>query len=316
MPGAMDEKLLVGSKVVLADGVVGLTLRDPSGDELPTWQPGAHVDLELPDGQVRQYSLCGDPADRHEWRIAVLREPAGRGGSEYIHDSLDEGALLTVRGLRNHFPLVESARYLFIAGGIGITPLLPMVAAVESAGADWRLLYGGRARASMAFLSELAVYGDKVVVAPQDEVGLLDIAGWLGEQRTDTRVYCCGPEGLLDAVETIAAGWPAGSLQVERFHPTDESAAPGTGFEVELAGSGLTLQVPPDKSVLDVLEEAGVEVLWSCREGTCGTCETGVLEGVPDHRDSLLTKAERETTTDYMYVCVSRARTSRLVLEL
>ena len=294
---------------------MALCLRRPDGGELPPWDPGAHVGLTLPNGIVRQYSLCGDPADRLSWRIAVLREPDGTGGSRFVHDQLAAGDLVLADGPRNNFPLTASRRYLFIAGGIGITPILPMVAAAEAAGAEWRLLYGGRSRASMAFLGELARYGDKVVVRPQDETGLLDLAAWLAGPRADTPVYCCGPEPLLAAVRERCGNLPPGTLRTEHFRPVESGEdAPRTSFEIELALSGKTLLVPQDKSVLEVLEEAGVDILSSCREGTCGTCETVVLDGVPDHRDSLLTEEER-TTADVMYVCVSRSKTQRLVLE-
>lgn len=294
---------------------MALCLRRPDGGELPRWDPGAHIGVTLPNGITRQYSLCGDPADRLSWRVAVLREPDGGGGSLFVHDHLTAGETVLVGDLRNNFPLVPSPQYLFIAGGIGITPVLPMVAAAEAAGVDWRLLYGGRSRASMAFLGELARYGSKVVIAPQDEAGLLDLASWLAVPHADTQIYCCGPEPLLEAVRDRCAAWPPGALHTERFRPVAAAAAaPMTSFEVELALSGKTLRVPSDKSVLEVLEEAGVDILSSCREGTCGTCETVVLDGLPDHRDSLLSEEEK-ASADVMYVCVSRSRTPRLVLE-
>ena len=308
---------VVTEKSMLSSAVVGLTLRDATGCELPAWQPGSHIDVELPGGVIRQYSLCGDPADRFTWRIGVLREPEGRGGSKYIHDTLVAGATLRVRGLRNHFPLISSSRYLLIAGGIGITPMLPMVAELNESDAQWRLLYGGRTRESMAFLPELEEYGENVVIAAQDEVGLLDLQSWVAEPCERTRIYCCGPEPLLSAVEALTSGWPHDALQIERFHSVALGQSESNdSFEVELAVSGITLTIPPDKSVLEVLEEEGLGILSSCREGTCGTCETSVLEGIPDHRDSLLTKAERDSTTDFMYVCVSRSRSARLVLDL
>jgi ferredoxin-NADP reductase len=226
------------------------------------------------------------------------------------------GDRVHVRGPRNNFPLVGSPRYLFVAGGIGITPLLPMIRAAEAAGADWRLVYGGRRRASMAFLDELAGYGDRVSVRPQDETGLLDLDALLGTPQPDTLVYCCGPEPLLAAVEQRCAGWPRGALHVERFAPRPQAEpARAVAFDVVLAQSGRTLTVPPDRSILSVLEQAGVGVLSSCAEGTCGTCETTVLEGVPEHRDSVLDEQERERN-DCMMICVSRACSDRLVLDL
>lgn len=312
-----ETEVVVAGRERAADGVVRLTLRRPGGGPLPAWAPGAHVDLLLDGGLVRQYSLCGSPQERTAWRIAVLREPDGRGGSAYVHDRLTVGTRLRVRGPRNNFPLRPAERYLFIAGGIGITPLLPMIEAAERAGARWRLLYGGRTRASMAFLGELADYGGAVSVRPQDEAGLLDLDAFLAEPDVRTLVYCCGPEPLLAAVEErCGSGWPAGALQVERFHPreaagTTEDAA----FEVVLARSGRALTVPAGGSVLEAIRSAGVEVLYSCTEGTCGTCETDVLEGEPDHRDSVLTDEER-AGGETMMICVSRSRGPRLVLDL
>jgi ferredoxin-NADP reductase len=305
----MTLELLVDRKEKLADGVVRLTLRAPGSEPLPPWEPGAHIDVVLP-GSVRQYSLCGDPGDRSAYQVAVLREPDGRGGSAYVHDSLLAGDLLRVDGPRNHFALVDAERYLFIAGGIGITPILPMLDQVTAAGRDWQLVYGGRTRGSMAFTEELSRHGGRVLFRPQDEHGLLDLPTLLAAARPGTAVYCCGPEPLLAAVEALG---PA-DLHVERFTARlDEGAR--TAFEVELAGSGRVLPVPADRSILEVVEEAGVTVLSSCREGTCGTCETGVLGGTPDHRDSVLTADER-LENEVMMLCVSRACSPRLVLDL
>ncbi len=312
-----EQALRVDRRTTGAEGVVVLDLRDPAGAELPAWEPGAHVDLVLADGLVRQYSLCGDPADRTLWRVAVLREPEGRGGSVHVHEQLVEGATVGVRGPRNHFPLAEAPRYLFVAGGIGITPILPMLRATEAAGREWELHYGGRSRRSMAFLEALEdATGERITLHPQDEVGLIDLDRLLGVPRPDTLVYCCGPEPLLAAVEARCAAWPEGALHVERFTPRDAGEpVRSDAFEVELATTGEVLTVPPEKSVLQVLEEAGVDVLSSCTEGTCGTCETGVLGGEVDHRDSLLTPAE-QAANDTMFVCVSRAAGPRLVLDL
>ncbi|MDQ0773224.1 ferredoxin-NADP reductase [Streptomyces aurantiacus] len=319
-----EAELVVDRRHLAADGVLALTLRHPLGEELPVWEPGAHIDVVLGPGLERQYSLCGDPADRHTWRVAVLREPDGRGGSAHVHGQLAAGGKVRVRGPRNHFALRPSPRYLFVAGGIGITPILPMLAAAEAAGARWTLLYGGRTRDSMAFTEELKRYGDRVRLAPQDESGLLDLDSLLDTPRPDTLVYCCGPGPLLDAVEERCARWPAGSLHVERFQPkvqeageTGEAGEAGadTAFEVVLERSGHTLTVPADVSVLDTVRAAGVEVLFSCTEGTCGTCETDVLDGTPDHRDSVLTDEERGAG-ETMLICVSRCHGKRLVLDL
>ncbi|MGW7689564.1 PDR/VanB family oxidoreductase [Streptomyces asiaticus] len=318
--GEYEDTLLVARREEVASDVVALTLRHPAGRDLPAWEPGAHLDLVLDAGPTRQYSLCGDPADRASWRIAVLRAPAGRGGSAQVHDTLTEGSSVRVRGPRNHFALRPAARYLFIAGGIGITPLLPMTAAAEAAGADWRLLYGGRTRASMAFADELAsAYGDKVRLVPQDEEGLLDLAPYLtAPAGPGTLVYCCGPEPLLQVAEAACRDWPEGSLRTERFQPRTDDAGTESGsraFELVLTRSGLTLTVEPERSVLRTVEAAGVPVLYSCEEGTCGTCETDVVEGEVDHHDSVLTDEER-ASGETMMICVSRCLGPRLVLDL
>jgi ferredoxin-NADP reductase len=305
----MTDELVVRSKEIIADGVVGLTLCRPDGNALPRWEPGAHLDLLLPNGLVRQYSLCGDPADRSVFELAVLREPNGRGGSRYLHERLSAGDRLSIRGPRNNFGLVEAKGYLFIAGGIGITPILPMLASVHP---DWRLVYGGRTRASMAFAEALCRrYGERVSVLPQDETGLLPLDSLLARPDPGTAVYCCGPEPLLAAAEVRC---PPEALHLERFTPVPDTGPRGA-FEVELARSGTTIPVPENRSILESIEDAGIPVLSSCREGTCGTCETEVLDGVPDHRDSLLTPAEREAG-EVMMICVSRARGGRLVLDL
>ncbi|MFF1308702.1 PDR/VanB family oxidoreductase [Streptomyces sp. NPDC058307] len=312
MSDAYEAELVVDRRDPAADGVLALTLRHPLGEQLPPWEPGAHIDVVLGPGLERQYSLCGDPADRTAWRIAVLREPAGRGGSAHVHEQLRQGHKVRVRGPRNHFALRPAPRYRFIAGGIGITPILPMLAAAEAEGAEWTLLYGGRTRQSMAFTEELGRYGDRVTVAPQDETGLLDLASVLDGVPEGTLVYCCGPGPLLDAVE---ARCPAGLLHVERFTPKAQLEGENTEFEVELAQTGTTVTVPADVSVLDAVRASGVEVLFSCTEGTCGTCETDVLDGTPDHRDSVLTDEEREAG-ETMMICVSRCRGKKLVLDL
>jgi ferredoxin-NADP reductase len=310
--------LVIESADVVADDVVSLVLVDPDGDALPPWTPGAHVDLILDGDLIRQYSLCSDPSDSRVIRLGILKAPESRGGSALVHERLTKGSTVRVRGPRNHFSLVASPRYIFIGGGIGITPMLPMVAAAEAAGADWHLWYGGRSRSSMAFVDELERYAGKVTVVPQDEAGMLDLAEVLGDPRDDTLVYVCGPEGLLSAVEaTCEAGWPAGALHLERF-AAKEAEKPAGGersFELVLASSGVTLTVPPDRSIFDTVQDAGISVLGSCHEGVCGTCEQVVLEGEVDHRDSVLNETER-AANDAMMVCVSRCFSDRLVLDL
>jgi ferredoxin-NADP reductase len=310
--------LVITNTEVVADAVKVLTLADPLGGALPRWTAGAHIDLELTPSLVRQYSLCGDPEDEARWQVAVLRDPNSRGGSEFVHRSLAGGAMVDVRGPRNGFPLVDADHYLFVAGGIGITPILPMIRSVGAAGRDWQLHYGARRLDTMAFREDLVRHGDRVRLYPEETHGLMPIGSLLSPSRADTAVYCCGPEALLRAVEDGCAPWPHAALHVERFHAgpgaaeSDRSAEP---FEVHLQQSQRTLVVPPGKTILEVVEEAGVEVLSSCRTGTCGTCEIDVLDGVPDHRDSILTEAERESG-DVIIICSSRSCSARLVLDL
>ena len=311
-----DIDMEVARRDDVADGVVRLTLQPVDRRPLPGWEPGAHLDLQLGDDLVRQYSLCGDPGDREAYQVAVLREQSGRGGSAHVHDVLVTGSALRVRGPRNNFALAEAQRYLFVAGGIGITPILPMVAAAEKDGADWRLVYGGRSRGSMAFAGDLVErYGDRVEIVPQDEHGVLDLDRLLGAPQDDVLVYCCGPEPLLAAVEQRCARWPSGALHLERFSPKDLGEPESTGsFEVEFARSGVTTTVPAGVSIVDAAAEAGVDIDTSCREGTCGTCESDVLEGVPEHRDSVLTP-EEQAANDVMFPCVSRCLSKRIVLD-
>jgi ferredoxin-NADP reductase len=309
--------VVLEGKETVADGVIRLALRHPGGQPLPVWEPGGHLDLVLTRELTRQYSLCGDPQDSSMFQVAVLREESGRGGSRYIHDTLAEGQQVHVRGPRNHFPLVEAKRFLFIAGGIGITPILPMIAQVAASEAEWKLVYGGRKRSAMAFRGEIEQrYPEQIDICPEDECGLLDLPRLLAEPDEDTAVYCCGPEALLSAVEQHCTHWPSGALHVERFAPkADADDAPRAVFQVELAKTGTVLEIPEGRSILDVIEESGVQVLSSCQEGTCGTCETTVLSGKPDHRDSVLTDEEKETG-DTMMICVSRSCSPRLVLDL
>ncbi|MFF7357321.1 PDR/VanB family oxidoreductase [Streptomyces filipinensis] len=311
-------EVMVGERGELAAGVVGLELVAADGGALPAAPAGAHIDLVLPSGLVRQYSLCARDDRPGTWRIAVLREAGGRGGSAELHDKVVEGMRLRAAGPRNRFPLLPADDLLFIAGGIGITPLLPMLAQAERDKSRWRLAYGGRTRASMAFLPELAAYGERVTVHPQDECGLLDIDALLSPAPAGARVYCCGPEPLLAAVRERCAALPRLTLHTERFAAAAPAAAPagaGAGFEAVLKRSGTSVLVPAGTSVLRAVRAAGVAVLASCEEGTCGTCETTVLEGAVEHRDSLLTEQER-AAGDLMLICVSRSLGPRLVLDL
>jgi ferredoxin-NADP reductase len=309
-------RVLVDRKDAVAEGVVSVILRDVTGATLPAWSPGAHIDLVIDGIPTRQYSLCGDPADLSTYRLGILREVAGGGGSRYVHDILRAGDEVEIQGPRNHFRFVPAPRYRFVAGGIGITPILPMIAAADAAGARWQLVYGGRQRSSMAFIDEVERYGVRVSVRPHDETGLLDLDDILGTPEDDLLIYACGPEPMLVAIEERMTASPPRVLHVERFAPKQltepERAA---AFEVVLAQSGRTLVVPPGRSILSVVEEAGIPVLSSCAHGTCGTCETAVLEGIPEHRDSVLSPDE-QAANDCMMICISRAVSDRLVLNL
>ncbi|WP_328940652.1 PDR/VanB family oxidoreductase [Streptomyces sp. NBC_00250] len=295
-----------------AEGVLSVELTHPDGKPLPAWTPGAHIDVHV-GGQIRQYSLCGDPHDQGAYRIGVLNEPSSRGGSRHVHTKLRPGQSVTVSAPRNHFALEDAGSYVFVAGGIGITPLLAMAREAARRGVEWRMVYGGRSRASMAFTSELALLGGEVTLVPQDELGHIDLDAVLTRLPDGALVYSCGPEPLLAAVEERA---PEGRLRLERFAaPTVERAGDDEEFEVECRTSGLTLRVDANTSILEAAESAGIGVESSCRDGICGSCETRVLDGTPDHRDFLLSDAER-TAGATMMICVSRCASGRLVLDL
>ncbi|NJP88508.1 oxidoreductase [Nonomuraea sp. FMUSA5-5] len=290
-----------------AEDVVALILRGAHGPLAP-WEPGAHVDLALPNWLTRQYSLCGDPRDRERYRIAVRHERLSRGGSDYIHRYLRPGRTLEVSLPRNTFPLVPAPSYLFLAGGIGITAILPMLRAAADAGASCSLVYAGHTYASMPFAGELrAAYGDRVTVVATGHDGRPDLAALAAGLDPETVVYCCGPTSLLDACEAV---FPAERLHVERFRPRPRTFGPDTAFDVVCARSGRTVPVPAGESLLNALTHAGLPVPAGCREGVCGSCEVTVLEGEPEHRDDVGAAPGR------MYACVSRSRSARLVLDL
>jgi ferredoxin-NADP reductase len=315
-------ELVVHQVTLEADAVVSLTLSRADRGELAPWDPGSHIDVVLPSGLVRQYSLCGDLGDRRSYRIAVLRERESRGGSREIHESALVGRSLAVRGPRNRFRLVEAERYVFVAGGIGVTPILPMLQLVEAEGRPWSLTYGGRERSHMAFLDELARHGASIEIVPENECGLPDLERIVA--RADgAAIYACGPPAMLAALEQCCANeGRLHALHLERFTANgeapsalgDTSAAFGT-FEVELRRSGAVITVPADRSLLRCVREVVPTVLFSCEEGYCGTCETRVLDGTPDHRDSVLSDEERAANTTMM-ICVGRAHSARLVLDL
>lgn len=297
-----------------ADGVVALTLAASCGGELPRWAPGAHIDVAARPGLVRQYSLCGRPERRDRYTIAVRVDPSGAGGSVAVGAACP-GDRLQVSAPRNNFELVRADSYLFIAGGIGITPLLPMIAQIDDSGAPWRMVYAGRTRESMPFTDVLLGRSTgSVVIHSDDESGSIDMSDVLERRSPSAQIYCCGPEGLINAVEGALEPSARGHLHVERFRPSPLEHAADAQFVVELARSGISLTVPADVSILDTLHTYGVDVPFSCREGTCGTCETAVLSGDVDHRDSVLSQAERDTN-EFMMLCVSRAAGDRLVLD-
>ena len=297
-----------------ADDVLSIELVDPEGGWLPEWTPGAHIDLGMPD-EIRQYSLCGDPADRTRYLVAVLREPDSRGGSAYLHNQARPGEIIEVGGPRNHFQLSPAKDYLFIAGGIGITPILPMIRHAEQEQIPWRLMYGGRRRSSMAFTRELARYGDRVLLQAEDEAGRLDAPAFLADPHEGTKVFCCGPTGLIEAVESGCQDWPTGALNIERFVAKDLSDLESKPVHVTCAQSGLEVDVPASRSILEALEDVGLNIANACREGVCGSCEVRVLSGVPAHRDSYRNADELDDTSS-LATCVSRACTSELVLDI
>jgi tetrachlorobenzoquinone reductase len=297
-----------------APGAVSLDLVSPDGAALPPFEPGAHLDLHIQGAPVRQYSLCGDPDESATWRIAV-REVAGGRVSGLIHRALRPGALVEAEGPRNNFALLPSPRYLFIAGGIGITPILPMLRAATRAGAPWTLLFCTRREAEAPFLAEARALGE-VVVCASAEGTRLDVAARLAAVQPDTLVYCCGPEGLMTAVEAASAHWPEGRVRFEWFAARSRPEGEGAGgFELVCAQSGRTIMVDAATSVLQALRDAGLDRPSSCEQGVCGTCECRVLEGEVDHRDSILSASER-AANDVMMTCVSRARGARLVLDI
>jgi ferredoxin-NADP reductase len=308
-------QLEVADKRTEAEGVVSLILRSVDGSPLPPWTPGAHVDVLLGADIVRQYSLCGEVGDGAYWRLGVLREPNSRGGSSRVHEAVQPGQRLTVRGPRNNFSLEEADQYHFVAGGIGITPILPMVRQAALMGKPWKLLYGGRSRDSMAFLEELEqIDGGELLIRPQDEYGLLDLDAYLGTPEPGTLIYCCGPAPLLDAITEKCESWPAGSLHIERFVASTRTSSEDP-FVVELARSGARITIPRYESMLDVLEQHGYDITNSCRAGICGTCLTGVIAGEPEHNDDVLSDEER-ASNKVMLPCVSRSKTDVIVIDL
>jgi ferredoxin-NADP reductase len=313
--------LVVADRRVVAhdQDVIALTFTAPGGGTLPRWHPGAHIDVHLPSGRVRQYSLCGDPGITDSYRIAVRRIPTGGGGSIELHDELAVGATITTGGPRNAFPLTvpgygsPAQRFRFIAGGIGITPILPMLAQAEQLGVEWSMVYAGRSRDTLPFLEELARFGDRIEIRTDDEHGLPTAADLLGDSPDGTTVYACGPAPVLTSLRAALAGRDDVELHFERF------AAPpvvdGIAFTASVASTGQAVRVRADETLLTALNRHGVHAPYSCQQGFCGTCRTRVLEGDVEHRDTLLTDPERDA--GMMLICVSRAaRDADLILDI
>lgn len=313
-----------------SEGVMSLTLRTADAQPLPSWDPGAHIDLVLPSGNVRQYSLCGEP-DRSEYRVAVLREEFGRGGSVELHDTALVGRTLRMLGPRNRFELEPASSYVFVAGGIGITPILAMIRKVAERGCQWELHYGGRRTETMAFIEELTAVAERsagqVHLRSDGVEGPLPLADIVGSAPDDALLYACGPDALLTALaDSVGYERPTLSLRYERFTKGAAEFALGAddaltdaseqdSFDVELAQTGQTVQVKPGQSILDAIREKRPDTLYSCEEGFCGTCETKILDGTPIHRDSILTKKERAKNATMM-ICVGGCASDRLVLDL
>lgn len=318
---ALDHATLVVRGVRdVARGIRSYELAPPDGGALPPAEAGAHLVLHLPNGLARQYSLCDAAGARESYRIAVLREPGGRGGSTHMHDEVTEGAGLRVSGPLNNFPLAgDAADSLLVAGGIGITPIISMARTLHAQGKAFSLHYCAREPEAAAFLGEIgeAPFADSVTFHFDggDPAKGLDARGLLAPVTAGRHLYCCGPAGLMDAVEEASAHWPRGTVHFERFKAAPAETGEDLPFTVRLARTGIELEVAGDKTVLQVLRDNGVEVATVCEEGLCGSCLTDVLEGEPDHRDRILTDEEK-AANDVMAVCCSRAKTPLVVLDI
>lgn len=306
-----------------AEGIQAYELLPTEGDTLPAFEPGAHLDVHVPGGFVRQYSLCNDATERHRYVIAVQRDANGRGGSRSLHDTVREGDVLTLGPPRNSFPLLFARSYVLVAGGIGITPLLCMARALQRQGADWRLHYCTRSPERTAFLAELMAppFTGRVHVHHDggDPSQGLDVRSLLATRPPGARLYCCGPTGLMGAVREAVTThlWPKEKVHFESFSAEGTNAALGledAEFEVTIRSTGQVLRVPRGQSVLNVLRRNGLKVPSDCEAGSCGTCLTRVCEGEPEHRDSFFT--QEPAGAGRMLVCVSRAKSRKLVLDL
>jgi ferredoxin-NADP reductase len=283
---------------------------------LPGAEPGAHIGVILPNGVERQYSLVRSGPRLTEYIVGVKRDLNSRGGSVFMHDQLRVGSKLSIAPPRNNFPLKEDADLVvLLAGGIGITPIYCMVQRLTERGRPWQLYYSCRTRLDAAFLDELAQYPDAHFHFDDEEGGrFLNVAGIIEKLPRHAHLYCCGPAPMLAGFEAATAHWPAEQVHVEYFTPKFAAAQEG-GYVVELARSKRELRIPPGKSILQVVREAGIEVPHSCEEGVCGACETRVISGIPDHRDTILTESERKENATMM-ICCSGSKTPRLVLDI
>ncbi len=307
-----------------SEGVMSIRLtRIESNDPLPEWTPGAHIDVYVPDGSTRQYSLCGDPRDRSGWQIAVLKEPASKGGSVFLHEQLRVGDRLLVTRPKNHFNLEEAPFHALVAGGIGITPIMAFAEHLDRDGRPFSLTYGGRTADTMAFTARLAALGDRVTLVREDTEGRPDLMAIMRSLPAGGLVYVCGPLPLLRAVEAAAEEVFGPDQDVVRFElfsragieVPDVPAPDGATYELVLNKSGHTLRLAPDTNILDVVLALGIEIENDCRDGICGSCITRVLSGTVEHRDLVLTKRE-QAAMDQMLICCSRPTSERLELEL
>lgn len=319
-----QRELRVASMTWEAEGVISLRLtRIESDDPLPAWEPGAHIDVYVGDGTTRQYSLCGDPTDLSAYQVAVLREPEGRGGSAYVHDTLRVGDRLMVTRPKQGFALEDAPFHALVAGGVGVTPIMTFAEHLAREGRPFSMTYGGRTRASMAFCDRLAALGDAVTFLAEDVDGRPDLESLLKDLPEGGLVYVCGPLPLLRAVEAAAEAVHGPDHDVVRFElfsragvELPEAAAPdGDSYELVLATSGHSLRMKPDANILDTVLALGIEVENDCRDGICGSCVTPILAGTVDHRDLVLTRRE-QAAMDRMMICCSRPTCDRLELDL
>lgn len=312
----------VARKAVEAQDIVTLELVATNGQALPAFSAGSHVDVSLPNGITRQYSLCNDPQETHRYQIGVLRDPASRGGSAAVHELVKEGDVLTISAPRNHFGLAhEAKKHLLLAGGIGVTPILCMAERLANTGADFTMHYATRAPERTAFSQRISSSAFAARVQFHYDNGAttqkLDLQKLLGQPEAGTHLYVCGPKGFMDAVLNTArsSGWPEAQIHYEFFGAEVAKSDSDASFEIKLASSGRIVMVPKDQSVVQALAAAGVDVMISCEQGVCGTCLTRVIEGVPDHKDSYLTP-EEQAANDQFTPCCSRSKTPQLVLDL